>query len=352
MVVLLAGDWKLQIFMSIWRYEHEVLPYLAICTLLPPPHLPPHAHIPLLCPTPLADAATLPFPTGGPSTRLPLGMCRRCNSRCCVWGRSAAPRTSCHVPRPRGSRSCAWRVTTRTSPKCSNTPAFSTPSSPCRKRRRLTISRWISTRIISRFLIIRAAFQTLLKSQPTSSQPMCSAAPLIDASFLIDLSGVRLHMRVQIARDSQGGGGQREMCWDAWVTESVQVAEVHLRYAGYMTNFDNEQRKMFLIYLLKFWFSIFVYVGLFHPKELHVELEWVCKFPKIQIWISEGLVHPWLFRTDYTTKEFWKNRSGRGVGGRLKKSKKNLARAGWPRRLALVRATSRAEVDVIGVQRC
>jgi len=42
----------------------------------------------------------------------------------------------------------------------------------------------------------------------------------------------------------------------------------------------------------------------------------------------------------------------RGVGGRLKKSKKNPARAGWPRRLALVRATSRAEVDVIGAQLC
>jgi len=40
-------------------------------------------------------------------------------------------------------------------------------------------------------------------------------------------------------------------------------------------------------------------------------------------------------------------------GGRqTKKTKKKLARAGWPRRLALVRATSRAEVDVIGVQRC
>jgi len=43
---------------------------------------------------------------------------------------------------------------------------------------------------------------------------------------------------------------------------------------------------------------------------------------------------------------------GRGVGGRLKKSKKKPARAGWPRRLALVRATSRAEVDVIGAQLC
>jgi len=32
--------------------------------------------------------------------------------------------------------------------------------------------------------------------------------------------------------------------------------------------------------------------------------------------------------------------------------KKTPARAGWLRRLALVRATTRAEVDVIGVQRC
>jgi len=39
-------------------------------------------------------------------------------------------------------------------------------------------------------------------------------------------------------------------------------------------------------------------------------------------------------------------------GGRLKKSKKIPARAGWPRRLALVRATSRAEVDVIGAHLC
>jgi len=42
-----------------------------------------------------------------------------------------------------------------------------------------------------------------------------------------------------------------------------------------------------------------------------------------------------------------------GRGGRLtKKFLKNPARAGWPRRLALVRATSRAEVDVIGPQLC
>jgi len=41
-----------------------------------------------------------------------------------------------------------------------------------------------------------------------------------------------------------------------------------------------------------------------------------------------------------------------GVGGWLKKSKKKPARAGWPRRLALVRGTSRAEVDVIGAQLC
>jgi len=40
-------------------------------------------------------------------------------------------------------------------------------------------------------------------------------------------------------------------------------------------------------------------------------------------------------------------------GGRLsKKIYKNPARAGWPKCLALVRAISRAEVDVIGNQRC
>ena len=37
-----------------------------------------------------------------------------------------------------------------------------------------------------------------------------------------------------------------------------------------------------------------------------------------------------------------------GVGGRLKKSKKNTARAGWP----MVRTILRAEVDVIGSQVC
>jgi len=37
---------------------------------------------------------------------------------------------------------------------------------------------------------------------------------------------------------------------------------------------------------------------------------------------------------------------------RLKRTKKNQARAGWARRLVLVRATSLAEVDFIGVQRC
>ena len=40
------------------------------------------------------------------------------------------------------------------------------------------------------------------------------------------------------------------------------------------------------------------------------------------------------------------------MAGRLKRTKKNPARAGWSRRLALVRGASRAEVDVIGVQRC
>jgi len=43
---------------------------------------------------------------------------------------------------------------------------------------------------------------------------------------------------------------------------------------------------------------------------------------------------------------------GRGVGGWLKNTTKTLARAGWPRRLALVRATLRAEVDVISAQLC
>jgi len=42
----------------------------------------------------------------------------------------------------------------------------------------------------------------------------------------------------------------------------------------------------------------------------------------------------------------------RGVGGRIKRTKKNPALAGWPRRFALVRATSRARVDVISVQQC
>jgi len=42
----------------------------------------------------------------------------------------------------------------------------------------------------------------------------------------------------------------------------------------------------------------------------------------------------------------------RGVGGGLKNFKKKPARAGLPRRLALVRATPRAEIDVIGVQQC
>ena len=42
----------------------------------------------------------------------------------------------------------------------------------------------------------------------------------------------------------------------------------------------------------------------------------------------------------------------RGVGGRLKRTKKTPAQAGWPKRLALVRATSRTEVAVVGVQRC
>jgi len=41
-----------------------------------------------------------------------------------------------------------------------------------------------------------------------------------------------------------------------------------------------------------------------------------------------------------------------GVGGLLKKMEKKTARAGWQGRLALARATSRAEVDVISAQLC
>jgi len=43
---------------------------------------------------------------------------------------------------------------------------------------------------------------------------------------------------------------------------------------------------------------------------------------------------------------------GRGVGGWLKNTSKTPALAGWPRRLALVRATLRAEFDVISAQLC
>ena len=40
-------------------------------------------------------------------------------------------------------------------------------------------------------------------------------------------------------------------------------------------------------------------------------------------------------------------------GGRqTEKSKKNAVRAGWPRRFALIQATSRAEVDVISAKLC
>jgi len=65
-----------------------------------------------------------------------------------------------------------------------------------------------------------------------------------------------------------------------------------------------------------------------------------------QLWSTITAIFSWVnnFAFNYY--------SWRGVGGRLKKSKKNTARAGLPRRLALVRATSRAEVDVIGAQLC
>jgi len=42
--------------------------------------------------------------------------------------------------------------------------------------------------------------------------------------------------------------------------------------------------------------------------------------------------------------------SGFYVGSKHLLSKKNPARAGWPRRLSLKRVTLRADVDVIGVQ--
>ena len=58
------------------------------------------------------------------------------------------------------------------------------------------------------------------------------------------------------------------------------------------------------------------------------------------------------YPTNYHKIKTQQHTTARGVGGRLKMPKKNPARAGWPRRLALVRATLRAEVDVIGAQLC
>jgi len=49
--------------------------------------------------------------------------------------------------------------------------------------------------------------------------------------------------------------------------------------------------------------------------------------------------------------ESWSERLW-GVGSKPFLSKKKPARAGWPRRLVLIQATPRAEVDVIGVQKC
>jgi len=97
-------------------------------------------------------------------------------------------------------------------------------------------------------------------------------------------------------------------------------------------------------------------------------------FPKISSWdgstrgFTKKLVSaPWtpiffkLGSTGWTQIFFstfgsaWPNQSFMfpwGVGGWLKISQKNPARAGWPRLLALVRATWRTEVDVIGAQLC
>jgi len=58
------------------------------------------------------------------------------------------------------------------------------------------------------------------------------------------------------------------------------------------------------------------------------------------------------FRGYCAEKATWEKASRwpvRGVGGRRTKKKKENP-AGWPRRLSLIRATSRAEVDVIGAQ--
>ena len=60
--------------------------------------------------------------------------------------------------------------------------------------------------------------------------------------------------------------------------------------------------------------------------------------------------------TEKNTSIFWvaqvnKRRKNEGWEGGPK-NLKNSAQAGWPRRLELVCSTVRAEVDVIGVQRC
>ena len=75
------------------------------------------------------------------------------------------------------------------------------------------------------------------------------------------------------------------------------------------------------------------------PILLHIHGSWLIGVRLVNSWAGgdEAIVHFLVLR---------------GVGGRLKRTKKNPARAGWLRRLALARATSRAEVDVISVQRC
>jgi len=70
-----------------------------------------------------------------------------------------------------------------------------------------------------------------------------------------------------------------------------------------------------------------------HPKEFSIGRT----FAQIFIVLSDMI----------SRTEVW-----RGVGGSLTKSEKKPAQAGWPRHLALVRTTSRAEVDVISAQLC
>ena len=109
-----------------------------------------------------------------------------------------------------------------------------------------------------------------------------------------------------------------------------------------------EWRLLFEERMEKYFVCSWIHMGLINSTVILGDS--ICK-SHVYLWIQfQVLRHPisncGCF-CEQNTSTLWQ-----GVGGGLQRRKNPPARAGWLRQLALLRATSRAEVDVIGVQQC